>query len=200
MALAAASELIGFDRSRGRGLLAGVDEAGRGALAGPVVAAAVVCEFADGLERVRDSKLVPEPERETLYERIVRSAAAWSIGVAAPAEIDEVNILVATMRAMGRAVAGLSREPDLVLVDGNRLPALSCPAETVTGGDRKSFVIAAASIVAKVSRDRMMRRWDRDYPGYGFPKHKGYGTAAHREAIAKLGLSSLHRKSFRTGA
>ena len=199
MTLAFVDALAGFDRSRGSGPLAGVDEAGRGALAGPVVAAAVVCEPGEDLGRVRDSKLVPEKEREELYERIVRAAGAWCVGIVGPDEIDRTNILLATMCAMKRAVAGLGMRPGLVLVDGNRLPEIACPAEAVTGGDRKSFVIAAASIVAKVTRDRIMRERDRDYPGYGFRQHKGYGTAAHRRAIAELGLSALHRRSFRTG-
>lgn len=196
-------ELIRFDSRRDvapRGFIAGVDEAGRGALAGPVVAAAVICEPSERLSRVRDSKLVREEERERLYALIMEHRIAHGIGIVEPGEIDRTNILVAALKAMKIAVEALETTPDLVLVDGNRLPDIDLPAEAITGGDGKSFVIAAASILAKVTRDRIMREYAGTYRGYGFKHNKGYGTRQHVEALRKRGLTELHRKSFRIHA
>lgn len=196
----ASTDLVGFDRERSgrlRGALAGVDEAGRGALAGPVVAAAVIIEPGDGLHDVRDSKQLTEAARERLYESIVGSSLCWATGIVAHDEIDRVNILRATLQAMRIAIERLVTRPELVLIDGTAAPSVSCPCETVTGGDRRSFCIAAASIVAKVTRDRIMRELGCEYPHYGFSRNKGYGTAGHRCAIAEFGPSPVHRRSFR---
>jgi ribonuclease HII len=196
-------ELIRFDSRRDVApscLIAGVDEAGRGALAGPVVAAAVICAPSERLSRVQDSKLVREEERERLHGLIMERCIAHGIGIVEPDEIDRTNILVAALKAMKIAVEALGTTPDLVLVDGNRLPDIDLPAEAITGGDRKSFVIAAASILAKVTRDRIMRTYAGTYRGYGFTHNKGYGTRQHVEAVRKQGLTELHRKSFRIHA
>jgi ribonuclease HII len=193
-------ELIRFDRLRCAPpvrTLAGVDEAGRGALAGPVVAAAVVCEPCEALSRVRDSKLVSERERERLRDLIVERCAALGIGVVEPGEIDRMNILRATLEAMRAAIENLSVAPDLVLVDGIHLPPAAYPAAAIPGGDRKSFVVAAASIVAKVARDRIMRERAAVFHGYGFTSNKGYGTREHIEAIRRNGRTEFHRMSFR---
>jgi len=177
--------------------LAGVDEAGRGALAGPVVAAAVICEPNEDLARVRDSKLISEPVRERLYETILELSLSVGVGIVGPDEIDRSNILKATLKAMKAAVEGLDPRPCRVLVDGNHPPRVEQPVETVTGGDRLSFSIAAASIVAKVTRDRIMRRADEEFPWYGFGRNKGYGTEQHLEAIALRGLTRIHRRSYK---
>jgi ribonuclease HII len=193
-------ELVLFDeerRSESVRVVAGVDEAGRGALAGPVVAAAVICEPCEDLRRVRDSKLLCAKERERLYDVIVSSCVSSGVGIVGPAEIDRVNILRASLRAMAEAVGALAVAPALVLVDGPQLPALEFPMEAVTHGDRLSFSIAAASILAKVTRDRIMTAEAKRYRGYGFGRNKGYGTAEHLAAIEKRGLSALHRRSFR---
>lgn len=193
-------ELVRFDSIRRIApacIIAGVDEVGRGALAGPVVAAAVICEPNEDLCRVRDSKLVSEREREHLCACILERCIGHGIGIVEPAEIDRVNVLKATLHAMKIAVEALDTVPDLVLVDGNRLPDIHVEAEAVTGGDGKSFVIAAASIVAKVARDRIMREHASSFRGYGFKHNKGYGTRQHIEAIRMRGLTELHRKSFR---
>jgi ribonuclease HII len=193
-------DLVRFDTSR-RGpevrFLAGVDEAGRGALAGPVVAAAVVCEPHGDLARVKDSKLISEPVREELYEAILALSLGVGVGIVGPEEIDRSNILRATLKAMKEAIVGLGIRPCRVLVDGNHPPGVEQPVETVTGGDRKSFSIAAASIVAKVTRDRIMRKAADEFPWYGLGRNKGYGTESHIEAIARRGLTRLHRKSFK---
>lgn len=196
-------ELIRFDSRKDvapRYVIAGVDEAGRGALAGPVVAAAVICKPSERLSRVQDSKLVREEERERLYALILERCVAHGIGIVEPGEIDRTNILVAALKAMKIAVEALETTPDLVLIDGNRLPDIDLPAEAITGGDGKSFVIAAASILAKVTRDRIMRAYAGTYEGYGFKHNKGYGTKQHVEAVRKQGLTELHRKSFRIHA
>jgi ribonuclease HII len=186
----------------GRNFIAGVDEAGRGALCGPVVAAAVVfpSSWFDGprpewISRIDDSKRLTPRCRELLARKI-RSAAAVGLGLADSAEIDTLNILRATREAMLRAVAALPAPPDLVLVDGLPVPNFSRPQEAVVGGDRASLSIAAASIVAKVFRDRLMVRFGRRFPGYGLDRHKGYGTRAHYEALAEFGPTPFHRKSF----
>jgi len=178
-------------------MLAGVDEVGRGPLAGPVVTAAVVLAPDDPmLGQYRDSKRLAERKRERLYHHIRRHARACRVSMATVEEIDRLNILEATMLAMRRSVEGLPLRPGRVLVDGNRVPPLALPTEAVIGGDDSVQPIAAASIVAKVVRDRYMRMLDRRYPGYGFAGHKGYGTKAHMQALAELGPSPAHRVSF----
>ncbi len=196
-------DLVCFDRNKSyvSGLLvAGVDEAGRGALAGPVIAAAVICEPYDDLAEVRDSKLIRESVREELFELVIERCGAWSIGVIEPDSIDRINIFRATLEAMRRAIEGLRPKPSLVLVDGIHTPDVDITAEAVRGGDRKSFSIAAASIVAKVSRDRIMREMAGKYPGYGFTRNKGYGTREHIEAILREGPTPIHRRSFHVRA
>ncbi len=177
-------------------LVAGVDEAGRGPLAGPVVAAAVI--FRDGvvIEGVRDSKQLSAARRETLAALIRERAAAFALGTAEVAEIDALNILRASLLAMSRAVTALQIAPQRVLVDGNHLPELSCEARAVVGGDRRIAVVSAASILAKVARDAIMAELDRRYPQYGFARHKGYPTQAHREALKQHGPCPVHRRSF----
>jgi ribonuclease HII len=177
--------------------VAGVDEVGRGCLAGPVVAAAVVLHPGRHIPGVCDSKLVPAVERERLYDRILKHAIAWAVAAADPAEIDLINIHQASLRAMQRAVLSLVPLPDIVLVDAFRVPELPMAQRGVLHGDRRCSAIAAASIVAKVTRDRgMLELHDRD-PRYGFDRHKGYATADHLEAVARFGYSEVHRRSFR---
>ena len=178
-------------------LIAGVDEAGRGPLAGPVVTAAVILPEGLSIQGLTDSKQLSAKRRAALYTDITSVAVAYSIASASVAEIDHINILEATMLAMQRAVEGLACVPSLVLVDGNRLPALSVPAKAVVRGDQTEASISAASILAKVTRDRMMHDLDQQYPGYGWAKNQGYGTAAHYEAIATMGVTPAHRQSFR---
>lgn len=183
-------------------LVAGIDEAGRGPLAGPVVASAVILDPRRPIEGLADSKVLSPSRRKDLAAEISAKALAWSIAWADAAEIDTMNILEATMLAMRRAVFGLRVQPQLLLVDGNRLPRLDfygghVNAEAVVGGDATEAAISAASIVAKVARDRTMEKIDCLYPAYGFGQHKGYGTAAHREQLGSLGPCPQHRKSFR---
>jgi ribonuclease HII len=178
-------------------MLAGVDEVGRGPLAGPVVTAAVILSPDDPyLGQYRDSKRVAEKKRLRLYHHIRKHAVAYSVTMASIDEIDQLNILHATMLSMRRSVDGLSVVPSKVLVDGNRVPDLRVPAEAIIGGDDLVQEIAAASIIAKVVRDRLMQQLDYLYPGYGFSKHKGYGTKVHMDALRELGPSPVHRKSF----
>jgi len=179
------------------GLVAGIDEAGRGPLAGPVVAAAVILDPAclDGLTGLDDSKALSMSRREELYARLP-SRARIGVGAASVAEIDRRNILGATLLAMARALAALGAVPDLALVDGNRAPALPCPVETVVGGDAACLSIAAASVVAKVTRDRIMTRLAGAYPGYGWERNAGYGTAQHRAALTRHGITPHHRRNF----
>jgi ribonuclease HII len=177
-------------------LTVGVDEAGRGPLAGPVVAAAVVLDPAWLIEGLRDSKRLSSARREALAVTIRERALAWCIASADHEEIDRLNILGATHLAMQRAVAGLGLAPELVLVDGNRAPALAAPTRTVVGGDASVPAISAASILAKVARDALMVRLADAYPGYGFEVHKGYPTAEHRAALCRLGPTAVHRRSF----
>ncbi|MBN9438176.1 ribonuclease HII [Bosea sp. (in: a-proteobacteria)] len=182
--------------AQGCQLVAGVDEVGRGPLAGPVVAAAVILDpqaIPDGLA---DSKLLSAPRREALFDTILQQALAVGIGSASAIEIDRLNIRQATLLAMGRSVAALSLAPGLVLVDGNDPPALPFPCEAIIGGDALVCSIAAASIIAKVTRDRMMARLGQHYPAYGFAGHAGYGTAKHRAAIKEHGPCPAHRYSF----
>ena len=177
--------------------MAGCDEVGRGCLAGPVMAAAVILDPERPIPGVRDSKLVVPAERERLYGVITRRALAWSVAAAAVDEVDEVNIHQASLRAMRRAVLALAPLPDLVLVDAFRIPELQIAQRGVLHGDRRCSAIAAASIVAKVTRDREMVAHHLADPRYGFDRHKGYATADHLAAVAQHGYSSFHRKSFR---
>ncbi len=183
-------------RRRGVSILCGLDEAGRGPLAGPVVAAAVILPEDCYIEGVRDSKTLSRRERERLYREVTRQAMDFSIGVVDAAEIDELNILHATHRAMLLAVAGLRPRPELALVDGLPVQGLPVPQEAIVDGDALSHVIAAASIVAKVTRDRIMAAYAALYPQYGFAEHKGYGTPDHLESLRRHGPCPLHRRSF----
>ncbi|KEI72071.1 ribonuclease HII [Endozoicomonas elysicola] len=178
-------------------IVAGVDEVGRGPLCGPVIAAAVILDPARPIKGLNDSKKLSEKKREELFDIICNNALAWSLGRAEVAEIDELNILHATMLAMQRAVQGLSVKPELAYIDGNRCPTLSCRAEAIVKGDSRVPEIAAASIIAKVTRDREMQVMDREWPGYGIAGHKGYPTKVHLEALRKLGPAPVHRRSFR---
>ena len=182
--------------AKGIQLLCGVDEAGRGPLAGPVFAAAVILPADKEIPGLNDSKKLSEKKREALYDVIRQEALAYCVASASEAEIDELNILGATFLAMHRAVEGLSQVPELVLVDGNQDPRLGLPTETVIKGDGQSQAIAAASILAKVSRDRYMLELDQQYPEYDFKKHKGYPTKEHYAAILEYGVSPVHRKTF----
>jgi ribonuclease HII len=177
--------------------VAGADEVGRGCLAGPVVAAAVVLDPDQHIPGISDSKLVPAAERERLHDRIVGRAVAWAVASEEPAEIDRINIHQASLRAMQRAILSLTPLPDIVLVDAFRVPALPMAQRGVPHGDRRCSAIAAASIVAKVYRDRVMLDLHARFPDYGFDRHKGYATADHLAAVARLGYSPVHRRSFR---
>ena len=177
--------------------VAGVDEVGRGCLAGPVVAGAVVLHPERHIPGVCDSKLVPSAERDRLYDRICADAVAWAVAAANPDEIDRINIHQASLRAMQRAVLVLCPLPDIVLVDAFRVPGLPMAQRGVPHGDRRCSAIAAASIVAKVTRDRMMEELHGRDPRYGFDRHKGYATADHLDAVARFGYSQEHRRSFR---
>jgi len=178
------------------GLVAGVDEAGRGPLAGPVVAAAVILDDLKPIPGLADSKTLSVRQRERLSEAIYARALCFSVAQASVEEIDQLNILQATLLAMRRAVMGLRLKPNKVLVDGNRLPTLEIMAEAVVQGDRKVPAISAASILAKVARDRWCLEIDAEYPAYGFAAHKGYGTAQHLEALKQHGATPWHRRSF----
>jgi ribonuclease HII len=187
-----------FERAAlGRGVapVCGIDEAGRGPWAGPVVAAAVILDPDNIPGGIDDSKKLTAGQREALFAAIGRSATI-GIGIADVAMIDRDNILAATLWAMGQAVRNLAMRPALALIDGNRAPRLRCSAETIVAGDQRSLSIAAASIVAKVTRDAMMAALDHEFPGYDFARHKGYGTELHQQALARLGPSPQHRKSF----
>jgi len=192
-------EMLAIERSlraSGKTLIAGVDEAGRGPLAGPVVAAAVILPEEVELYGLDDSKKLSAKQREELFGPICSQAIAWGIGMAGNDEIDETGILEATMRAMRLAVENLKVTPDIVIVDGNRLPGLACDERAVVDGDALSLSIAAASVIAKVTRDRMMVEMDGMFPGYGFARHKGYGSREHVEALRRLGPCIIHRFSF----
>ena len=184
--------------AKGFKLICGIDEAGRGPLAGPVYAAAVILPDGCEIEGLNDSKKLTEKKREALFDVVKQKALYWGIGSADEKEIDEINILQATFLAMRRAVENMGVKPDLALVDGNQKPHIADGIEEVTviNGDAKSMSIAAASILAKVSRDRFMLEIAEKYPEYEFPKHKGYGTKLHYEKIAEYGISDIHRKSF----
>ena len=177
-------------------VLCGVDEAGRGPLAGDVYAAAVVFDEGVFIDGLNDSKKLSEKKREALFDEIIEKAKSYCSATATIEEIERLNILQATMLAMRRAVEGLGLTPDMAIIDGNRLPELKCPAQTVVKGDGLSASIAAASVLAKVSRDRYMKKLAEEYPQYLFEKHKGYGTKLHNEMILKYGPSPVHRMSF----
>ena len=181
---------------RGFTAVCGIDEAGRGPLAGPVCAAAVLLPEGLVIDGLNDSKKLSEKKRELLFPVIQENALAFGIGFADEKEIDEINILQATFLAMRRAFDAMQRRCDYVLVDGNRMPPMPVPGETVVKGDAKSPSIAAASILAKVSRDRVMLEYAKQYPEYQFEKHKGYGTKAHVEALRAFGPSPIHRRTF----
>lgn len=178
-----------------QGLVAGIDEAGRGPWAGPVVAAAVILNRDNLPTGINDSKKLTAAKREALFD-IILATATCGIGMASVEEIDSLNILGATKLAMQRAVAQLSTPPDVALIDGNRAPVLPCKAVTVVGGDAKSLSIGAASILAKVTRDRIMCALAKEYPGYGWESNAGYGTSAHQAGLASLGITPHHRKSY----
>ncbi|MGB9813434.1 MAG: ribonuclease HII [Thermovenabulum sp.] len=183
-------------RKKGYKLIAGVDEAGRGPLAGPVVAAAVILPEDVFIPNLKDSKLLSEKKREEVYEEIVKNAIAYSFSVVDERYIDENNILKATLFAMKNAVLGLKIPPDYVIVDALKIPEIDFPQEGIKGGDRICGTIAAASIIAKVERDRIMKRYHDIYPQYDFLHNKGYGTKKHIESIKKYGYSPIHRKTF----
>lgn len=184
-------------RQKGYTAVCGVDEAGRGPLMGPVSAAAVILPEGEIIEGINDSKKLSEKKREALYDVIIEKAVSWSVAFASVEEIEEFNILNATYLAMNRAIEELSVPADYALIDGNRVPKdIKIDCETVVKGDAKSLSIAAASILAKVTRDRLVLEYDEEFPEYKFADHKGYGTAAHIEAIKKYGPTKYHRPSF----
>lgn len=177
--------------------ICGIDEAGRGPLAGPVVVGAVILPEDSFIEGVNDSKKISEKKREKLYDIITQEAIAYSVGIVDQKTIDEINILNATKLGVKLALKGLKQKPELIMIDAlNNLDTLEIPYISVVKGDAKNYCIAAASIIAKVTRDRMMKEWDEVYPIYGFAKHKGYGTAEHIRMLKENGPCSLHRKSF----
>ena len=178
------------------GRVAGVDEAGRGPLAGPVVAGAVILDPENPIAGLDDSKRLSASRRERLFDEIQEKALAWAVASASVAEIDSINILQATMLAMARAVNALQPTAEHALIDGNRCPELSCPAQAIVRGDSKVAAISAASILAKVTRDREMQALDVMYPGYGLAQHKGYPSKAHVAALERLGASPIHRRSY----
>ncbi len=177
-------------------VVCGIDEAGRGPLAGPVFAAAVILPENYSHPVLNDSKKLSEKKRDAVYDDIIKDALSYSVGIATEEEIDEINILNATFLAMKRAVEGLNIKPDFAYIDGNQYPKTGVKEETIVKGDGKCISVAAASIIAKVSRDRFMLEIDRQYPEYQFSKHKGYGTKLHYEMIEKYGVSKVHRRSF----
>ncbi len=182
--------------AKGYKSVCGVDEAGRGPLAGPVCAAAIILPEGVIIDGVNDSKKLSEKKRESLFDVIREQALSYSIAYATVDEIEEINILNATMLAMRRAIDGLDIKADYAMIDGNKIPPIDIDAECIVKGDAKSMSIACASILAKVSRDRLLYKYAEEYPMYGFDKHKGYGTKVHREAILKYGPCPYHRKSF----
>ena len=188
-------ELFDFDRSITDGPIAGIDEAGRGPLAGPVVCACCIMPMDHMIEGVMDSKKISENKREKLYETIVKTALDYSVSVVENEEIDEINILNATKKGMFECILKLKIPPEVVLIDAVKI-ACDYKVMPIIKGDAKSYNIAAASIIAKVTRDRIMRRYDGIYPDYGFAKNKGYGTGEHIEAIKKYGLTQIHRRTF----
>ncbi len=186
-----------YDKNSKIQYICGIDEAGRGPLAGPVVVASVIMPKDSIIEGVNDSKKVSEKKREILFEQIKEEAVSYGIGIIDQNEIDNINILNATKKGLTQSLKELKVKPDLILVDAlTKIDTLGIPYESIIKGDAKSYSIAAASILAKVTRDRIMRQWDEVYPQYGFEKHKGYGTASHIAAIKEYGPCMLHRKSF----
>ena len=192
-------DMLKFEKeeiANGNLIVCGVDEAGRGPLAGPVCASAVILKSGEIIEGVNDSKKLTEKKREMLYDVIKEKAVAYSIAFATVEEIEEINILNATMLAMKRAVENLSVTPNIALIDGNKTPELAMQSKAIVKGDALSMSIASASILAKVTRDRLLLMYDEQYPEYEFKKHKGYGTKLHREKILEYGVCEIHRKSF----
>ncbi len=187
-------ELVGIENNYR--YICGVDEAGRGPLCGPVAAAAVIMPTDCLIEGVNDSKKLTEKKREQLYEEIIKQAISYSVCLIDAEEIDRINILNATLKAMETAINNLSVKAEFALIDGNQNRGITTPNKTVVKGDSKSYSIACASILAKVTRDRLMTEYDRLYPQYGFLNHKGYGTKAHYEAIRTYGITPIHRKTF----
>lgn len=184
-------------RKRGFNSICGIDEAGRGPLAGPVVVASVIMPAESNIEGVNDSKKISEKKREKLYEQILNEAISYGVGIVGQDEIDEINILNATKKGLTMSLQELTIKPDLIIVDAlNHIDTMGIPYESIIKGDAKCYSISAASIIAKVTRDRIMREWDKVYPEYGFERHKGYGTSAHIEAIKEYGLCPIHRRSF----
>ncbi len=192
----AVTDCIGKDVRGAHLLICGIDEAGRGPLAGPVAAGAVILPADSDILYLNDSKKLSAARRGELYDRIRQEALAYHVALVGPERIDEINILQATYEAMRQAVAGLSVKPDVLVNDAVTIPGIGIPQVPVIKGDAKCISIAAASIMAKVERDRLMEEYDRQYPEYGFASHKGYGTAAHIEAIRKYGPCPIHRRSF----
>ena len=184
-------------RSKGFEFICGIDEAGRGPLAGPVVVASVIMPADSIIEGVNDSKKVSEKKREKLYDLILEEAISYGVGIIGQDEIDDINILNATKKGLTMSLKELDKKPDLIIVDDlTHIDTLGIPYESIIKGDAKCYSISAASIIAKVTRDRIMREWDKVYPQYGFATHKGYGTAAHIKAIKEYGPCPLHRKTF----
>lgn len=184
-------------RKKGFQYICGIDEAGRGPLAGPVVVASVIMPADSMIEGVNDSKKISEKKRENIYEQILEEAISYGVAIIGQDEIDEINILNATKKGLTVSLQELTQKPDLILVDAlNGIDTMGIPYDSIIKGDAKCYSIAAASIIAKVTRDRIMREWDKIYPEYGFEKHKGYGTAAHIAAIKENGLCPIHRRSF----
>ena len=183
--------------NKGVKYIAGIDEAGRGPLAGPVVVASCIMPADSMIEGVNDSKKVSEKKRELLYDKIIEEAISYSVAIVSEKEIDEINILNATKKGLTTAISDLKVKPDLILVDAlDKIDTLGIPYKSIIKGDAIAYSISAASIIAKVTRDRIMRQMDEIYPEYGFSKHKGYGTAAHISAIKEYGLCDIHRRSF----
>lgn len=177
--------------------ICGIDEAGRGPLAGPVAIASVIMPCDSMIEGVNDSKKISEKKRELIYEKITEEAISWSVSIIDQKEIDEINILNATKKGLTNSIKNLKVKPNIILVDAlEHIDTCEIPYKSIVKGDAKCYSIAAASIIAKVTRDRIMRQWDEIYPEYGFAKHKGYGTAYHIQAIKEYGLCPLHRRSF----
>ena len=184
-------------RKRGFNSICGIDEAGRGPLAGPVVVASVIMPANSMIEGVNDSKKISEKKREKLYDQILEEAISYGVAIIGQDEIDEINILNATKKGLTMSLQELTVKPDLILVDAlNHIDTMGIPYESIIKGDAKCYSIAAASIIAKVTRDRIMREWDKVYPEYGFEQHKGYGTARHLEALQNLGVTPIHRTTF----
>ena len=184
-------------RSKGYKYICGIDEAGRGPLAGPVVVASVIMPKDSIIEGINDSKKVSEKKREKLYDLILEQAISYGVGIIGQDEIDDINILNATKKGLTNSLKELTQRPDLILVDAlTNIDTLGIPYESIIKGDAKCYSISAASIIAKVTRDRIMREWDKIYPQYGFATHKGYGTSAHINAIKEYGPCPLHRKTF----